>query len=178
MSVVVEMRIVLVSNYKMSVNKKQLFEAILLEITKWYKEKNWSLENNNLGRLKVWKLLFLLVINNKELLDVFDNFQARATWPVEKDVYDFIKQDKLNIFSISEKILKIKPNSYNNIDEKHKTLAKKFINNLRTKNDDLINLTVSELVDLTKKYSCWRLAREFKQEKISKEMMMVEEKVL
>ncbi len=163
----------------MSINKKQLFEAILLEITKWYKEKNWSLENNNLWRLKVWKLLFLLVINNKELLDVFDNFQARATWPVEKDVYDFIRWDKLNMFSISEKTLKINQNSYNYIvRNKHKTLAKKFINNLRTKNDDLINLTASELVDLTKKYSCWRLAREFKQEKISKEMMMVEENIL
>ena len=160
--------------------KQQLFEAILLELTKWYKEENnWNLENNNLGRLKVWKLLFLLVVNNKQALNIFDNFQARATWPTEKDVYDLIKQDKLNIFSISEKTLKIKQNSYNyTVKKEYETLAKKLVDNLKARNKNLINLTVSELVDLTKEYNCWRLSREFKQEKISKEMIMIKENIL
>ena len=31
---------------------------------------------------------------------------------------------------------------------------------------------------MTKEYNCWRLSREFKQEKISKEMIMIKENIL
>jgi len=155
--------------------KQQLFEIILLELTKWYKQENWNLEKNNLGRLKVLKLLFLVVMNDKNILKIFDNFQARANWPTEKDLYDLIKQDKLSIFGISENTLKIKQNNYNIKDYKqYKTLAKKLVDKLKNKDKNIINLSPSELVDLTKQFSCWRLSREFKQKKIASELILWE----
>ncbi len=151
--------------------KKELFEAFLLELLEWYKEKWLDVDNNDLSRLKVLKLLFLGVSKNKKALDIFNNFQAWALWPVEKDIYDLIKKDKLDIGIINNVNLKLK-NRKKNFSKDIKELAKDIVNTLKEKNNNLIKLSASTLVDITHKWNSWELSRSFNMDKISKKLIL------
>lgn len=139
--------------------KRKYFEAFLNELLKWYQEENWNRVENNLSKLKVLKLLFLGVSKNKEALVIFNKFQAWDLWPVEKDIYDEIKNNTLEKFIVDNIKTTIRSDIQFWVDET--SFAKETITFLKNKNANLINLSASSLVDITHKWNCWDLAKSF-----------------
>jgi uncharacterized phage-associated protein len=143
-------------------NKLDASKYILLRLCDWYFEVNplkRESKQNDLSILKVLKLIFLLSpieYNGNKLLDYQFEFEAWALGPVEVDIYN--SKNLLNIDLVHKKInydqLK---NSLDEIDIESND--KMFLNNiveiLKSKNKYLINLSATQLVNLTHKYSSW-----------------------
>lgn len=152
--------------------KIKYFEAFLYELLKWYEEEKKS-DINDLSILKILKLLFLWATSDKETLDIYDNFVSWELWPVEKDIYDSIKLwliENFNITSRNTEILKtIK------ITEEYQKKASEMISYLKKKNPNLILYSASTLVDITHKWNCWKLTRNYKVDKIESSLILAEE---
>lgn len=103
--------------YKTS-KKEKMFEYIVLELLKWWKEANPNKEiyDNDLGTLKVMKLLFFTVAsstnsyyhNSKKevgLLEIFDKWYARPYGHIEGDIDELIRfrKGKFKSFEITPK---------------------------------------------------------------------------
>lgn len=155
-----------------SINKKECFETFLEELLKWHKESTKS-DDNDLSKLKVLKLLFLWVSKDKELLNIFNNFVSWELWPVEKDIYDDIINDELEYYKVTNNNLVLKIAKIKNTD-KSKEIAKKILENLKKQNIDLIKFSASYLVDITHKWSCWKLTQSFWIDKISSDLILSE----
>jgi hypothetical protein len=56
--------------------KIEYFDVFTQELSDWYIEEYGSLDNNDLSKLKILKLLFLGVAKNDNFLDIFNNFVA------------------------------------------------------------------------------------------------------
>lgn len=153
--------------------KIEYFNAFLIELLEWYK-KDVDENVNDLSKLKVLKLLFLWASKNEEALNIFDNFVAWDLWPVERDLYNAIKNSNSDLFfKISNnKLLKI--NDWKLSDESEKN-AKELIDFLKRTNRNLIKKSASSLVDITHKWNCWDITRSFGIEKISKNLILSEE---
>lgn len=168
--------------------KRDYFEAFLYELLKWWKEKDWKdfegilknndIEWNDLSKLKVVNLLFLWLwaLDDKEkqkkYLDIFNNFEAKTLWPFEVDIYNsMIFETRIwNCFKYFEvkndKTSFKEDNKTPNFEEEKNGFAIDLVNALKKKNPNLINLMASELVDITHKWDCWKIARMFDNKKI------------
>lgn len=154
--------------------KIKYFEAFLYELLKWYKEEEKT-DNNDLSRLKVLKLLFLWVSKNKEKLDIFNNFVSWKLWPVEKNIYDVIKNNSLNFFEVNSNDTTLKiPFEEIKIEEKYIKNAKEIIDFLKKKNKDLINYSAITLVDITHKWDCWKLSQKMGISLMSKDLILLD----
>jgi uncharacterized phage-associated protein len=148
-----------------------------------------SLQNNDFSILKTQKLLFLLTAVNAAngssyLIDeVFDNFVAMPYGPVEIDVYDDTKNDRLNFFKISStSTIMTSDADFSKLDSNDKKQIDDSIQLLLNKNPNIFGLKANILVEITHMYYSWKLkyseARQnnsFK-EPIPKELIISENK--
>lgn len=126
-----------------------------------------SQRNNNsfdgFTTLKLIKLLFLVVgvsstDQNRGLTEVFDNFVAMPYGPVESDIYNAIQKNELNKYNITPSQCKIKnPNAIIRLDNHQKKVIDDAIDLLLEKNPRILQCQPFELVDITHKWSCWRI---------------------
>lgn len=149
-------------------NKIQAFEYVLYKLNEWYKEVYPDKEDgdNDISILKAMKLLFFVSNINtsdtegeyKDLLDIFDNFQAWPYGHVETDVYNNYKTQAKNI-NIDRHLLiinndeEIKNYTLNDIDLFSK--IDKSIEYLKKENLDLIKKEAFDLVELSHAYFSW-----------------------
>jgi uncharacterized phage-associated protein len=120
--------------------------------------------------LKILKLLFLGVAKNDNFLDIFNNFVAWDLWPVEKDIYDAINSKCLLSFEIDNQWLLKKETSTIHSQEAI-DFWKSAILFLREKNNNLVKLPASKLVDITHKWNSWSTTRLFWITNISKNLL-------
>lgn len=153
----------------MNKNKSQYFSAFADWLNDWY----GKAQSNDLSKLKVLKLLFLWVAWNEEYLKIFNNFVAWDLWPVEKDIYDLIGWNEIEGFCINSSSLK-KTDAEIKYSEDAILFATTTINFLKSKNSSLIKLSASSLVDITHKWNCWHLTRNFNLKNIPTELILSE----
>ena len=141
-------------------NKIDATKYILLKLCDWYFEINPSKKenkDNDLSILKVLKLIFLLSpieYEGNKLLDYNFEFEAWALGPVEVEIYN--SKHLLNVNLLQKKIdYNELQNSFENIVLDNKLFLDNIIEILKGKNKHLINLSATQLVNLTHKYSSW-----------------------
>ncbi|WP_276912014.1 type II toxin-antitoxin system antitoxin SocA domain-containing protein [Hallella colorans] len=113
--------------------------------------------------LKLIKLLFLVVgVSSTEqergLTTIFDKFVAMPYGPVESDIYNFIQNNALTKYSITSSQCKIKNvNTNTNLHDNQRQAIDNAIDLLLEKNPRILQCQPFELVDITHKWSCWRI---------------------
>lgn len=118
---------------------------------------------NGFTTLKLIKLLFLVVgvsstDQNRGLTEVFDNFVAMPYGPVESDIYSAIQSNTLIKYYITSSQCKIKNvNAIINLDDNQRQTIDRAINLLLEKNPNILQCQPFELVDITHKWSCWKI---------------------
>lgn len=147
-------------------SKVKYFEYILVKLVDWYSTmRPDDIELLSFTRLKVLKLLFFVSAvkqeNQKDLLDIFNNFYAMQHGPVESDIYNEITSNliffnfegrniKRTNIDINLELLSL---SREDIDLLDKSIAK-----LRNINQNIIIYSASKLVDLSHKWESWQTA--------------------
>lgn len=118
---------------------------------------------NDFTTLKLIKLLFLVVgVSSTDqetgLTEIFDNFVAMPYGPVESDIYNAIQTDALAKYRITSSQCNIK-NANANIclDSCQRQAIDDAIDLLLEKNPHILQCQPFELVDITHKWSCWRI---------------------
>lgn len=148
--------------------KLQYFEYLANKLIIWYAEINGNFDSDfhTFTRIKVQKLLFLAAtINvtqaNKDLLSVFDNFYAMQYGPVEIDIYDAMVNNRFSHISFTERHMKVRGNLSNIVNDLDNMIIRMIdaaIVKLRLENEQLINFTAIQLVDITHKWRSWKNA--------------------
>lgn len=141
--------------------KSNAFEYFVNKLILW--QNGQYSDDNDIGILKALKLLFLASTINatknstESLLDgVFDNFYAMPFGHVESDVYNAIKS-KNGFTNLSITNLKsIISNQNIDIDKVISNKIDLAIEKLKEKNNNLINLTSFELVEISHKWYSWK----------------------
>jgi hypothetical protein len=128
-------------------------------------EKNNGLQG--FSTLKLIKLLFLTVgvsssEKKQDLTTIFNKFVAMPFGPVESDVYNDIRYDKLKKYSITSSECRIKDGNETDlvVNETDKACIRKSVDSLLTKNPNILNCEPFELVDISHKWSCWQICFE------------------
>lgn len=137
--------------------KKACFEYLIDSLAQ---RNNGSLEG--FTTLKLIKLLFLIVgisstEENQGLTSVFNNFVAMPYGPVESDIYNAIQDNTLTKYSITASKCDIRNNIDITIKEEHRIAIDNAIELLLEKNLNILKCQPFELVDITHKWSCWRI---------------------
>ena len=146
--------------------KHQIFEIFIQELLKQYEKPS----HNDLSRLKALNLLFLAIIKNKQFLKYFDNFQIYPLWIYEQDIFEAIKDHKLETITINQQhTQKIKSKKFS---PKLEEIAKQLVKSLKEDEKDLINLSVSQLTDIIHQLPYRRLPKNFNLKKISKKFLI------
>ncbi|WP_297097813.1 type II toxin-antitoxin system antitoxin SocA domain-containing protein [uncultured Draconibacterium sp.] len=146
-------------------DKLAAFEFLLKQLENWYIEAFGSFENNNLSRLKVFKIhFFVCTVSAKDestnLLEVFNNFYALPFGPVESDVYNSISE--LKYYRLGKDSLSIKNPFINELDSPEtENKIKESIRILKELNFDLIGASAFELVNLSHTFDSWQRAYSF-----------------
>jgi len=146
-----------------NLTKIAAFEYVLYKLNEWYKENNPTQEND-LSILKAMKLLFFVsgvdIANN--LFGTFNRFQAWQYGHVEADLYSKYSQlnGKFNYLEISREktILKLSLTEFIesiSLPDKLKSKIDKDIEELKKKNNELINYKASRLVNLSHAHYSW-----------------------
>lgn len=154
-------------------NKNKCFEAFIYELLNWYNETT-NKQENDLSLLKVLKLLFLSVSWDDEKLDIFDNFVAWELWPVERDIYNLLKNNSIETIKITNQSTEINWKK-SDLEKVYIEIWKEMVNYLKQKNPKLINYSASTLVDITHKWNCWKLTKDYGISKIEKKLILSEE---
>ena len=120
--------------------------------------------SNDFTTLKLIKLLFLVVgvSSTKDkmgLTEIFDKFVAMPFGPVESDIYNVIQADNLAKYRITPYQCCIKNKSANISlsDPQQKEMIDSAIDLLLEKNPNILKCQPFELVDITHKWSCWKI---------------------
>ena len=146
-----------------NLTKIAAFEYVLYKLNEWYKENNPTQEND-LSILKAMKLLFFVsgVDIASNLFEIFNRFQAWQYGHVEADLYSKYSQlnGKFNYLEISREktILKLSLTEFIesiSLPDKLKSKIDKDIEELKKKNNELINYPAFELVNLSHAYHSW-----------------------
>jgi len=143
------------NNPKIELKKK--YTMIFLDfVYEWY----WNTDDNDLSKIKILLLLFLVAAHDKKLLEIFDNFEAWTYWPIEGDVYKIL-EDWIDSFSFNNKQLikkckiNIEKNKINKIKIKNK--LNEIKDKINERNPNLIGLELFDLIDIIHQWSSWRL---------------------
>lgn len=141
--------------------KINAFEYVLFKLDEWYKENHPNSNENDISVLKALKLLFFLSAvdsqkdSNDTLLDVvFDNYVAMPYGHVESDVYTNIKLKSHSNISIDNKKTTI--NKVINLEIGTKTKIDNSVKKLKSINNDLINMSAFDLVELSHSWYSWK----------------------
>lgn len=150
----------------MNNDKLVCFEFLMQEFIQWYKETTNNNDLQSFTRLKIHKLLFLTAavnasVEDKKLLDIFDNFYAMQYGPVESDIYNAMVNNSFSYLSFSNRVLEYKENTtLPSIEESLQNKIQEAIEAIKAENQDLIKYPASKLVDITHKWSSWKYAME------------------
>lgn len=78
--------------------------------------------------------------------------------PVESDIYDTIRTDGLSKYNITSSQCAIKNSNANTtLDEDSKQIIDNAIKLLFERNPEILSCQPFELVDITHKWSCWKI---------------------
>lgn len=113
-----------------------------------------------LGSSKVKKIVDLDDLEDDEscdLLDIFDEFCAMPYGPVESDIYNAILNKSIPVYTFTRKGCSSNNNSLPEIEEKIANRVKEAIKRLDLINDKIYNCSPFELVEITHKWSCWKV---------------------
>lgn len=154
------------------IDKFVYFECIVSSLIEWYKSvmgEGYSEEKmeEHFSRIVVLKLLFFVAaVKNKEgkdLLDVFDNFYAMQYGPVEGNIYTEIVNETGRIehfrFPVSPtpKLVIYRKQEIETSDQCREEVDSAIVS-LREKNKKLITYSGVELIKLSHRWMCWRVA--------------------
>lgn len=138
----------------------QLFEA--------WRDEHETVKGKPLSKLTALKLLFLTAAPKEDggdnLLDIFNNFYAMQYGPVESDVYNAIQANMLPSYIAEYRSIERRkecidfPSEYKGPEYEP---IQNAVKELRTKNENLIELNAFELVEITHKWNSWNLAMNF-----------------
>nr|DAX57546.1 MAG TPA: Protein of unknown function (DUF4065) [Crassvirales sp.] len=149
----------------MKVDKIEAFDYMLHLFEEW-RDNHETIKGKPFPKLTAMKLLFLAAAPKEEggddLLDIFDNFYAMPYGPVESDVYNAIQANMLPSYIAEYRTIERRDID---ISSKYKgpkyEPIRKAVKDLRTKNENLIELNAFELVEITHKWNSWNLAMNF-----------------
>ena len=153
----------------MKTNKILLFEYLIYCLIEWYKDDvshNKHL-NKHFSRLTALKLLFFVSTikdtenDNKDLLDIFDNFCAMQYGPVEIDIYTAIVDGKTQLyqFGVHELIVNSQDNAiFDSLNLQDKNRIDRAIMLLKNRNSKIISYPASILIDISHKWDAWQNA--------------------
>ena len=142
--------------------KVKAFEYLLVKLVGWHQQETQS-ENNDISVLKGMKLLFFVsavnspITTEDTLLDkVFNNFVAMPYGHVESDIYSAIRKNELENVTIDNYRTTI-DNDQIDIDQATKDLIEEAVIKLRSVNKKLILMSPFDLVELSHKWSSWKV---------------------
>lgn len=152
------------------------FEYIVMQILDWYGKKK-NIDTNDLGIVKLQKLLFFIINDDKDLLNIFNEIKVNPSGHYEDFTYQYIKTPNTQFsgmgtkdkdhwypgsyfnFSNESTIVRFKSllphNLYklqNAVSNEFKDLVNKSIERLQKKNPNIVYLEASELIDISKRY--------------------------
>lgn len=138
-------------------NKNSCFEYIVDTLIQ---KNNGS--SKDFSTLKLIKLLFFVVgvsstDTDSGLTGIFNHFFAMPYGPVESDIYNTILAGELTKYIISPSGCELKADKEINIDESLKNKIEAAVSNLLQKNPNILKCQPFELVDISHKWSCWRI---------------------
>lgn len=150
----------------MESNKILQFEYAIHKLMEWYKQTVVNPEQtiySHFTRLASLKLIFLMSAtkdphdNNRDLLNVFNNYCAMQYGPVEVDVYSAIVYKQTQYFNFGNYELSIikTPDLFEELTITEKTQIERAIDLLKQYNPKLITLRASQLVNITHKWDAW-----------------------
>lgn len=147
------------------IDKIKAFDYMLQLFEEW-RDSHEELKNKPLSKLTALKLLFLTAAPKEDggddLLEIFNNFYAMPYGPVESDVYNAIQANMLPSYIAEYRTIERRDID---ISSKYKgpkyEPIRKAVKDLRTKNENLIELNAFELVEITHKWNSWNLAMNF-----------------
>lgn len=153
----------------MKTNKILLFEYLICCLIEWYKDtmSNNKNLNKHFSRLTALKLLFFVSTikdtenENKDLLDIFDNFCAMQYGPVEIDIYTAIVDEKTQLykFGVHELIVNSENNTiFDSLNPQDKNRIDRAIMLLKNRNTKIISYPASILIDISHKWEAWQSA--------------------
>lgn len=148
--------------------KKSLFEYFVFKIEEWRKECGPQY-SDALTKLRLQKILFLAAAVNAQyekhvLLDVFDSFHALPYGPVEMDIYDAMNTNSFENIRFNGnncELLGINNDCWDTIDANLREEIDLAIKMLREIRIDYPWISVFSLVDITHRWSAWKVAMEF-----------------
>lgn len=147
-------------------NKLLCFEYLLYQFIIWYNEYHPQDEcPMSFTRLKVLKLLFFVSsvrASEEDLLDLFDNFWAMQHGPVESDIYDAMVLDVFEYYSFKTRSVSYKKTfDVEKVEKEIGQLKIKLdaaVTRLKNANRLIVLSSAFDLVELSHKWSAWRLA--------------------
>ena len=171
-------------------SKLTAFDYVVNHIHRWYVEQGGDLQNNDLSKLKITKLLFFTCAASAcpdypGLLETFNNFVAMPYGHVESDIQDNMESSFFFNITKNGSYLKSNISSYQ-VDDVPSTVQVQIdeaIATLKSINADLVMTPAFDLVDLSHRWQSWRSVFSLAQQygkysmKIPKEMIMTEPKI-
>ena len=139
------------------------FDYVVNQIIVWYNNEGGNLENNDLSKLKLAKLLFFIsaastMSGTPGLLAIFNDFYAMPYGHVESEIQDRIEQSVH--YDISRNGLTIKAHysdTENNIlDQGFKNLVNEALQKLKGLNSALVLYDPFRLVELSHEWQSWK----------------------
>lgn len=152
-------------------NKNLLFEYLVFRLDEWKKK----IEKRNekvpaFTKLRLQKILFLVCAwnvenTNRKLLNIFDQFYALPYGPVEIDIYEAMKNNKIfqHInFNGNECIYsKIESSVFTSVSSRYRKWIDEAVDNFIKNDRKYLTMPVFDLVELTHKWSVWQIAMQY-----------------
>lgn len=143
-------------------NKNKLFEYFVFRLEQW---KNETAATGTFTKLRLQKILFFAVAINSTkdehpLLDVFNRFFAMPYGPVELDIYEGMKKNEFDHIQFNGIDCQTDFSRFDAscIDSDGKQHIDAAIEALKDVGFDYLSVPVYTLVEITHKWSAWRIA--------------------
>ena len=129
-------------------------------------------QGKDMGIAKFLNLLFLVVgfscnENETGLLDIFNDFLFVPGGFFENDVQKYILHDQFKKYKLTNCNCSIKNKNikFARISFPIKKRISDSVDKVITKNPDIIDLNFFDIVDIIQRWSCWKICKEYCQEK-------------
>lgn len=166
-------------------DKNLIFEYLIFRLNEW----KLKLEKDNIKvplftKLRLQKILFLVCAwkaesTNRKLLKIFNQFYALPYGPVEMDIYEAMKNRKYfhNIcFDGNECIYEnLDESMFVGVSEECRSLIDEAVDDFSKDHRQYLTMPVFDLVDITYRWSAWKITMDIatflgnKKEKMSEE---------
>ncbi len=129
-------------------------------------------QGKDMGISKFLNLLFLTVgfscdENETGLLDIFNDFTFFPSGFFENDVRKYILRNQFKKYELTDCNYSIKKQGiqFDGIDLSVKKMISDAVNEIITKNSDIIDLNFFDIVDIIQRWSCWKICKNVCQER-------------